>query len=84
MKTIGYRTLNNASVNQNGHTFTVKLNLGSNDDTPMILDGSLPSGEKFAFAQLHLHWGSDSFRGSEHRLAGQEFPAGNTSSALEY
>ena len=75
MKTIGYRTLHNASVNQNGHTFTVKLNLGSNDGTPMILDGSLPSGEKFAFAQLHLHWGSDSFRGSEHRLAGQEFPA---------
>ncbi|XP_023337359.1 carbonic anhydrase [Eurytemora carolleeae] len=75
LKTIGYRTLHNATVNQNGHTFTVSFKNVPEDEHPMIHGGSLPPGEKFSFVTLHLHWGSDSSRGSEHRLTGYEFPA---------
>jgi carbonic anhydrase len=68
-----YGVLHDAVVSQNGHTFSVVF--PGAEAKPSIEGGSLPAGEVFEFAQLHLHWGSDSFRGSEHRLAGGQFPA---------
>jgi len=62
-----------ALVKNNGHSikleFTDKIT-----KRPSIQGGRLPAGEKFEFAQVHWHWGSDDSQGSEHTLDGKQFP----------
>jgi len=53
--------------------FLVLLNMASNRLLPYITDGGL-SGTS-VFHSLHFHWGSDSTKGSEHRIQSRQFPA---------
>ena len=55
------------------HVITDEDSIGFIILTPgfQISGGGLPS--KFQFAQLHFHWGSNDFHGSEHRIDGVRF-----------
>lgn len=42
----------------------------SADELPYITGGGLT--DRYIFAQLHFHWGKDTLRGSEHRIANRQ------------
>ncbi|CAL1299773.1 unnamed protein product, partial [Larinioides sclopetarius] len=68
----GYdKPLKNAVILNNGHTVLIKTEKYSNP--PYIKGGGL-SG-KYTFRQLHFHWGSSNYKGSEHRIDGKTYPA---------
>jgi len=60
-----------AHLINNGHT--VKLsNHHQSGDIPAMTGGGLPT--KYAFAQVHFHWGSEDEKGSEHLVGGKAYP----------
>jgi len=56
-------------VKNNGRSAQVEIDAAA---APRISSGGL-DGE-YIFAQLHLHWGGDSSRGSEHTINGVRYP----------
>merc|ERR1711971_432230 len=68
---VGYNLMQSGSINNNGHTLGFTIPSGN---TPYIMGGRLPAGDRFDFLQLHWHWGSDSSKGSEHTMDGKEYP----------
>jgi len=68
---VGYNLKQSGSINNNGHTLGFSIPSGN---TPYIMGGRLPAGDRFDFLQLHWHWGSDSSKGSEHTMNGKEYP----------
>ncbi|XP_064631267.1 carbonic anhydrase 7-like [Lineus longissimus] len=55
------------SIVNNGHTAIVHI-----ENEYFVKDAGLPG--KYKIAQLHFHWGSDDFKGSEHTIAGKSYP----------
>lgn len=61
-------------ITNNGHTALIRLPKDyPQNRIPSVKDGGLPN--QYNFAQLHLHWGSDASRGSEHTIKKKQFPA---------
>uniref|UniRef100_T1IM50 carbonic anhydrase n=1 Tax=Strigamia maritima TaxID=126957 RepID=T1IM50_STRMM len=58
-----------ATMVNNGHSIAVTF---SSDIVPRIHDGGLNS--TYFFHSLHMHWGSQNNRGSEHTFARRSFP----------
>ncbi|XP_063348629.1 carbonic anhydrase 4-like [Pelmatolapia mariae] len=63
----GYKETFYGSLINNGHS--VQLNLPS---SIQIKEGNLD--DEYKAIQLHLHWGKDGGRGSEHTINGEKFP----------
>lgn len=62
------------TLSNNGHTIVLQLpEILSSEEVPHLSGGGLPG--IYNFDHLHFHWGSDSNRGSEHRISNQAFPA---------
>nr|WBW70110.1 venom protein [Lampona murina] len=62
--------LEGAIIENNGHT--IQIRPGPKDSPRVIAKGG--RDDKYQFEQLHFHWGSDSKKGSEHKINGQSFP----------
>ena len=58
-------------VVNNGHSFTAMWTAAPGKEAT-VMGGGL--GGKYAFAQLHFHWGGASDRGSEHTVGGKGYP----------
>jgi len=80
-----------AHLVNNGHTAKLTTHHTSGA-IPTMMGGGLPA--KYAFAQVHFHWGSNDEQGSEHLVDGKAFPLemhlvhykaslGNITAALE-
>ncbi|TRY71618.1 hypothetical protein TCAL_11468 [Tigriopus californicus] len=67
-----YMTCITGTLFNNGHT--VQFNVDESEPSRLIFQGPLGS-QPYKLLQFHLHWGSDSTKGSEHTLDGQAFPA---------
>ncbi|KAI9563221.1 alpha-carbonic anhydrase [Daphnia sinensis] len=69
-----YGNFDKMKIMNNGHT--VVYNLAANtpaDRIPYITGGGL--NDKYQFHSFHLHWGSDSSKGSEHLIKSKSYPA---------
>jgi len=64
-------TPSEAHLTNNGHTAKLS-NHHQNGDIPAMVGGGLPT--KYAFAQVHFHWGSEDEKGSEHLVGGKAYP----------
>jgi len=60
-----------AHLINNGHTAKLS-NHHESGDIPAMIGGGLPT--KYAFAQVHFHWGSEDEKGSEHLVGGKAYP----------
>jgi len=63
--------LKGGKVTNNGHSIVVSP-AESVVDVPFMSGAGLKG--KYSFAQLHLHWGSTSTKGSEHLVDGKAYP----------
>ncbi|XP_069979102.1 uncharacterized protein [Penaeus vannamei] len=63
----------NVSLQNNGHSLSVRLHPQQEQQRPRLAGGGL-SGT-FDLDGFHFHWGSEDSRGSEHLLGGCAFPA---------
>lgn len=59
------------TLTNNGHSVTITF---ESTDTPQISNGGLPDDGPYNLAQYHLHWGSDSTKGSEHTINSVSYP----------
>ncbi|CAG0896414.1 unnamed protein product [Darwinula stevensoni] len=64
-----HRAPDEVTVSNNGQTSMVTF---STRKTPRVSGGGLPG--LYVLDQLHFHWGSNPYRGSEHTLFGFRFP----------
>jgi carbonic anhydrase len=67
----GYNSLKGLTMqlSNNGHTAKIYFKGGN-----IVISGGGLEGE-YKAAQLHLHWGASSGKGSEHRIDGKQYPA---------
>lgn len=69
-----YGNFDRMNVLNNGHTVVYSLNADTPiDRIPYITGGGLD--DRYEFHSFHLHWGSDSSKGSEHLIRSQSYPA---------
>ena len=65
---VNYETNVSAKLQNNGHSVQATFLTGKSN----ISGGGLPS--RFRAVQMHFHWGSENFRGSEHQVDKRSFP----------
>ncbi|KZS12235.1 Carbonic anhydrase-related protein 10 [Daphnia magna] len=68
-----YGLIDNLEFVNNGHSAAANLPKDfPKDKTPGISGGGL--NDTYAFVQIHMHWGSDASKGSEHVIKSQSYP----------
>ncbi|EFX88009.1 alpha-carbonic anhydrase [Daphnia pulex] len=69
-----YGNIDKVDLINNGHTavYSLPVNFPA-DRVPSITGGGL--NDTYKFVQFHLHWGSDSSKGSEHLIRSRSHPA---------
>jgi len=60
------------TLSNNGHT--LKFALNENFTVQPFISGGRLDNKRFAFVQMHWHWGSTSEAGSEHTVEGRRYP----------
>jgi len=66
-------TFKKSKLENNGHSVQMSIQtLNKAQSQPGVSGGDLDG--KYTFAQYHMHWGSDSNRGSEHKVNSKAYP----------
>ncbi|XP_057367976.1 carbonic anhydrase-like [Daphnia carinata] len=69
-----YGNFDQMNAINNGHTVVYSLDINTPADRiPYITGGGL--NDEYRFHSFHLHWGSDSSKGSEHLIKSKSYPA---------